>query len=254
MFFENIGEKGVRKIGDDLINFGWSGTPFYWPSLLTQEKLQNTMYAFEERRGKKVAVYDESEILEGINPEDVLHLTMPGDGSQFDNGGVETRGIKKTTAGKYLLRDITGRDWELAKGVSLDDKYNHGLYSLNGEVFPFVLRPYKYVLMRFGRNNSARLKLYKLKDVSEWSVWPEFNHNEEGSLVDRDFFNTREGKIHPEEAPVLVHCTDTLVDKNLNQTEFENTDVCQWVIGFEIEGLLREKQFAITTEETVEEL
>ena len=252
MFFENIGDKDVRQIGDDQINFGWSGTPFYWPSLLTQEKLQNTMYAFEERRSKKVAVYDESDILEGINPEDVLHLTMPGDGTQFDHGGVETRGIKKTTAGKYLQRDITGTKYELAEGVTLDDDNNYGLYSLNNEVFPFVLRPYKYILMRFGRNSTAKLKLYKLKDVSEWEVWPEFEFNEEGSLVDRDFFNTKEGEKHPEKAPVLVHCTDVLIDENLNQTDFSNTDVCQWVIGFNIEGLIREKQYSFDSGEPTE--
>lgn len=251
MFFENKGEKDIRQTVDGKINHGWSGTPFYWPSLITQKTMQNTMYAFEEKTKKKAYVFNTSDFTAGIEPEEILHLTMPGS-PQFDAGDTETRGIKESTAFKYLLRDESGTSWKLAEGVTLDEKHNHGLYSRNGDVFPFVLRPYKYMLLHFGRNNSASLALYKLKDVSEWEVWPECKLNDEGSLVDRDYFCTQEGKKHPEKAPILAHRTDTLIDEDMNEMECEFDDICQWVIGYPIEKLIRKKEISLFVEDEEE--
>lgn len=196
------------------------------------------MFALDQKAKSQSAVIDNSDFLEGYDPKDILSLTCKGnlqkhfgeEGSEYEyeECPIETRVLKHTTAGKYIQKDEAG-NWKLNPNVEFDEEHNHGLYSMNNSNFPFVVRPYKYMCLRNGRDARADIILLELFEPEKWEIYPIQNFNEEGALVDRDTDT------------VLVHAKDTIIDKNMKKTEFMDETVAQWEIDYPIKKVLKLK-------------
>ena len=240
MFLRQNGSKCIDPATGE--NIGWNNAPFYWPVLLTQNNISPVMFALDQSKKNKVAVVDTSDILEGIDPNDVLSLTYKGDleehfgaeGSEYSDEEcpVETRALKATTASRYLVKDENG-DWALNPDVPFDIRHDHGVYSRNGERFPFVLRPYKYMLLRNGRDAGADAILLELFESHKWVTVPEGTLNEDGDLIDRDT------------KAVLIHGSDTIIDKDMEGTEFRDETITQWIIVYLVKKVLKLRKCTI---------
>lgn len=233
-------QNGKKRVDINGQKIGWNDAPFYWPVLLTQEEIDPVMFAIDQRRVNQVAVVDTSEILEGIDPADVLFMTYSGDlEAHFGQEGeeresIETRGLKETTASRYIKKDENG-NWIINPAVPFDAEHYHGVYSLNNGIFPFIIRPYKYMLLRNGRNARADLILLQLDDPSTWEYTPLFNFNDEGDLLDRD-------TLMRDEPKVLIHAQDTITDKDLTTKTVLDTTIAQWQIEYHITKVLKSRR------------
>lgn len=245
MFFR---QNGARQITEDGSNIGWNDAPFYWPLLMTPKNVGTVMYALDQSRKDKVGVADLSEFYEGINPQDVLSMSYAGDleehfgaeGTEYEveDAECETRVIKETTASKYLLRDEKGELLHNSK-VPFDEENDHGVYSANNGIFPFVLRPYKYMLLRNRRDLKADVMLLELFPPEQWEVFEEPEFNEDGDLIDRD---TKK---------LLVRRTDKILSKSMDETDFKDDTITQWVIMFKVKRVLKlKKSFVDWSEES----
>lgn len=230
-------QNGKKNLDINGQNIGWNDTPFYWPALLTQEEIDPVMFAIDQRRAGQVAVVGASDILEGIDPADVLFLTYSGDmeehfgqeGEEREN--IETRALKETTASRYIKKDDEG-NWSINPLVPFDIEHDHGIYSLNNEVFPFIVRPYKYMLLRNGRDARADLMLLQLDDPATWEFFPLQNFDDNGGLIDRD---SLEKKV----PVILVHAQDTITEKDLTTNIVFDKTVAQWEIHYHITKVLK---------------
>lgn len=219
---------------------GWNNAAFYWPVLLTQKNLDPVMYALDQNKRSKVTVVDNSDVLNGIDQNDVLKLTYSGDlVEHFGKEGtdystlksypLEARAIRETTASKYLQKNIDGT-LALNSSVRFDADNDHGVYTRNGNCFPFVLRPYKYMLLSNGRDSMADLMLLELADMDKWNVYPEGKLDEDGYL--RDVFT----------GDTLLHGEDYIMNKQMKKKLFRDETITQWVIYFPIKKVLRFKK------------
>lgn len=249
MFLRQNGNKTIDPTTGE--NVGWNNAPFYWPVLMTQNNIDPVMFALDQSRKGKTAVVDLSDILEGIDPKDVLSLTFKGDleenfgteGTVFEEEvgpAWETRSLKESTAFRYVQRN---EDGSLARNpnVEFDEEHDHGIYSLNNEQFPFVLRSYKYMLLRNGRDAKADVILLELYDSSYWEVFPEGRINENGDLIDRDT------------EAVLLHTRDTIINKDLDEKVYDDKTITQWIISFAIKKVLKLRKNKIDWDKFFEE-
>lgn len=233
MFIQQNGAVHKDENGE---NIGWNGAPFYWPVLLTQANMNPVMFALDQKAKGLTAVVDDSDFLAGYDPKDILSLTFKGDledhfGAEgveydFEDCPFETRLIKQTTASRYIEKDEAG-NWKLNPDVEVDKEHYHGIYSMNNNKFPFVVRPYKYMCLRNGRDARADIILLELFEPAKWDIFPVQNFNEEGALVDQDT-NT-----------VLIHAKDIIINKNLEEKEFMDETIAQWEIGYPIKKVLK---------------
>lgn len=218
-------------------NVGWNNAPFYWPVLLTQQNINPVMFALEQGKKKKVATSDLAGILDGIDPKDVLCLLYSGDleehfgevGSEYytcDDCPCESRSLKESTASRYIERDENG-NWKKDTEVLFDEAKDHGLYSLNNSQFPFVFKPYKYLLLRNKRDATADLMLVELFPTTLCQAKPEGKLNEKGDLVDRDT------------QKVLLHGTDTILDKNMGKKEYKDESIVQWILYYYVRKVVK---------------
>lgn len=228
-------QNGLKQINPTTNeNIGWNNAPFYWPVLMTQKNITPAMFSFGIQARKTLS--NINDILDGIDPNDVLKLTYQGDlEAHFGNEGdvyeddncrIETRAIKSTTATRYLQKDEDG-NFIIKQGISFSG--DNGLYSYNEGVFPFELRKYKYMLLRNGRDANADEMLLELFPSDHWVI-TYHGVGEDGNLHDRDT------------GDLLVRGTDTLTDKNLNETDYVDKNLVQWVIGFTVHKVLKFKQ------------
>lgn len=224
-------------------NIGWNGAPFYWPVLMTQEKISPVMFALDQKNKSQTAVFDETDFLGDISPKTVLSLTYKGnleahfgsEGSEYDFEECpwETRAIKKTTANRYIQKDENG-NYLFNPNVKIDEENDHGIYSLNKGKFPFMLRPYKYMCLRNGRDARADAILLELFELEKWRIFPIKDCiNEDGDLIDRD---TKE---------ILMHATDIIINKNMKESYFVDDTVTQWEIEYPIKKVLKQKKCTI---------
>ena len=239
-----IRQNGNKKIDEATgINVGWNNTSFYWPVLMTQKNINPVMFAIDQSKKKKMAAIDNSDILEGINPEEVLKMTYKGDledrfgkeGTVYTDGKMqpqESRTLKETTASKFILKDGKG-NWLMNPNVEFDESHDHGLYSFNGGRFPFVFRPYKYMLLANGRNAKADLMLMELDDMSTWFALPDGELNENGDLYDLGTDN------------LLLHGSDIIYNKDMDGRDYTDRNITQWVIVYPIKKVLKFKKNSI---------
>ena len=239
-----IRQNGNKKIDEATgMNVGWNNTPFYWPVLMIQKNINPVMFAIDQSKKKKMAAIDNSDILEGINPEEVLKMTYKGDledrfgkeGTVYTDGKMqpqESRTLKETTASKFILKDGKG-NWLMNPNVEFDESHDHGLYSFNGGRFPFVFRPYKYMLLANGRNAKADLMLMELDDMSTWFALPDGELNENGDLYDLGTDN------------LLLHGSDIIYNKDMDGRDYTDRNITQWVIVYPIKKVLKFKKNSI---------
>lgn len=236
MLFKENGDKvKYEETGEDV---GWNNAPFYWPVFMPQMNISPVMFAFDQTPAANAVVLDISDMTAGLDAEEILKLTYQGDltehfgeeGQEYDETSYpqETRSLKESTAGRYLMKNADG-SWMLNADVPFDKENDHGIYSLNNGVFPFVLRPYKYMLLVNGRTARADAMLLELADKKYWQTIPEGELNDDGDLLDRDT-----GRI-------IAHGTDTLVDKNLKGKDFVDNTLTQWTIVYPVRKVLKFK-------------
>jgi len=244
-------QNGKKCLNAEGRNIGWNNTPFYWPVLLTQEEIDPVMFAIDQRKTGQIAAIGASDILEGIDPAVVLKLTYSGDleehfgkeGEEHEN--IETRALKDTTASLYIKKDEYG-NWMINPDVPFDNDHDHGLYSLNNGVFPFVVRPYKYMLLRNGRDARSDLMLLQLDDPATWEYFPLQKFNDEGGLLDRD-------TLLKKEPTVLIHAQDTITNKDLTKQTVLDTTVAQWVLCYHVTKVLKFRKNTIDWEKIFNE-
>lgn len=235
MLLKQEGKKCVDPATGE--NIGWNDAPFYWPVLMSQQNINPVMFALEQGKKKKAAATDNSDILEGIDPKDVLCLTFGGDlvdrfgpvGSEYAYGDEcpwESRSLKESTASRYLEKDENGK-WKMNPEVPFNLQQDHGLYSLNDGKFPFVFKSYKYMLLRNKRDATADLMLLELFPSTLFKAIPEGKLNEKGDLVDRDT------------QKILLHGKDTILDKDMTETEFTDTSITQWIIFYYVRKVVK---------------
>ncbi len=236
-------QNGKKDVAEDHVNLGWNGTPFYWPVLMAQENIAPVTFAIDQKDENEVAVYDPNELLEGIDRQDVLFLTYKGnliehfgeEGTEYEEGKeeIETRDIKETVAGRYLFKQ-DGK-WELNPDTVGDPESIDNVYAYNDGRFPFVLKPYKYILFRQGRNSQSNLMLVELTDPSQWDIDIHYQI-EDGDLISRD------GKP-------LIRVADTLTNRQMVTRDVENDQVCQWIILYKVKRVLKFKGRAIVSDD-----
>ena len=243
-------QNGDKVLDENGSNIGWNNTPFYWPVVMTQQNLDTVMFALDQKGKGKGVTIDLTDILEGIDPADVLDLTYKGnliahfgpEGTVYEDGQEqsETRSIKETTASRYILKTEDGK-WAINEKVVKDPESISSVYSYNNGIFPYVLRPYKYMLLRSGRTSKADVMLLELLDSSEWGLIPESYIDDNGDLIDRDT------------EKVLAHTTDTITNKTLVVSDFQDTNICQWIVSYKVKKVLKFKGEAIDWDESAEE-
>lgn len=218
-------------------NIGWSGTPFYWPVLLSQANITSALYVLHEKKVRGREIIDETVILDGISPEDVLKFTymghleedFGGEGTYLSNDNIYiSRATKASTAGNYMLKDDRG-NLIIDASSGFDEKENADAYSYNDGKFPFILRPYKYLLLRSASANQIEMMLLELDDMEEWETEAMTELDEDGNLVDRD------------SDTILINAKDILVNNNLIEEEDINPNICQWIINYKVKAVKRHR-------------
>lgn len=195
-----------------LIENGWMGAPFYWPTLMMPENMEAGIFTINSN--KKLRVPKKQLKLKTIDkypPEEVLHLTLNSSNLfAILNGDKkeEIREIKNSTAGLYLERDFFG-NWQLSDEVDPEKKYR--LSSYNNGVFPWDIHPYKYIHFRASTDHSGSQILVALDTLKQYEL-----EAEQGEQYD------------------YVHNSD----KAGKGTEVKDTDICQWKIMFKIKKVL----------------
>lgn len=178
---------------------------------------------------------DLSYLTQGIENEKIINLTFQGDIKRFGNVGdeykledapIETRSIRDTTASKYLVKGSDG--YAISQGTIIDSKKWAGVYTYNNGNFPFVLRDYKYMVLRAGQTNNPTVMLLELFPTNTWEVYSTQEFDNDGHLID---FQDNSIK--------LISTTDVITDYEGNESEYLNENICQWVIVYKIKKVLR---------------
>ena len=230
-----IRENG-KKVMENGENVGWNGTPFYWPVLFTQKKLHSALFAIDAKTtNNEDTILDKDAFLGDINKEDVLDLVFSGpliqtfgeEGTTYEDGkeAIETREILDTTASRYLQKSADG-SWKINDKAKFDLKNDFGIFSLNQHKFPFVARPFKYMLLKSGRDANADTMLMELADPSTWEYEAFCNFNKDGDLINS-------------KGDVVLRTADIFVNRNLNEQAFFNKNVCVWIIIYKIKKILK---------------
>lgn len=150
------------------IEQGWRGTPFYWPVLMLQSNMDPVIYTMNERRDHRIIKKtDISELIDGINPETILKLTLSDDdvfneimvGEQTTYNCLITEG----TALRYLESERGTLKINYGKVNPKALKYTT-VYSRNEGVFPYYLKLYRYILFNKSRDKDGDAMLVKLDE------------------------------------------------------------------------------------------
>lgn len=155
---------------------GWRGTPFYWPVLVAPMKVKPAIFtAGDYVPDINVVNVDTSELTEGINPEDILTIPNFIDKTTYENilNGKENtllRIIGDLNASHFLEMDITGRHFKISNAVTSRDDIDAGIHTYNNGNFPFVIRDYKYLMIRARGIGCFMYTLCKLKEDNPYEI------------------------------------------------------------------------------------
>ncbi|MGN0229893.1 MAG: hypothetical protein ACI4BH_08805, partial [Muribaculaceae bacterium] len=227
---------GVKNDGSpEYMNIGWNNAAFYWPVVMTQANIDKMLFAANQKAKEQVLSVDLSYITEGLNPEEILNLTFKGDLTSFGKVGdefevheqIETRGVRNTTAAKYFVKNSDG-SYAINPNVTVDENLWADVYTFNKGNFPFVLRDYKYMLLRAGQTDNPQVMLFELYPSDTWKIWDNAEFDDDGYLID-----------YIDNKVKLISATDVITNKNGDESDFSSEDICQWVIGFSIKKILK---------------
>lgn len=238
MLIRQNGDKLIKQIGlkpngiPENKNFGWNGAEFYWPVVITQANLEKVFFAAnqknEERQELEIDNVDNE-----YDPEETLNITYKGNLLDWGNVGdtfsleddvFETRGIKDTTAAKYLWKDNLG--FVTYVSCRPDSKNWAGVYTYNNGKFPFIVRGFKYLILRAGATDNQSRMVFELYPREYWPIVPVQQFDENGFLI--DYLDGQK----------LIVATDTVTNTLGDKTDIANKNVCQWVIKFRIKKIL----------------
>lgn len=241
MLIKQKGEKrnetiGIRPNGTPIQkNLGWNGAEFYWPVVMTQASMPNTLFAANQKENA-VKVTEPASGTYKLDPRQTLNLTFKGDlfgrfgevGDEFslDDNVFETRGIRDTTAGKYLWREADG-SIAINEYVDIDPKKWAGVYTFNDGIFPFILKDYKYLVLRSGPTDNPSRMIFELYPKEEWLIESSQEFDNNGFLIDCSDPSCR-----------LITVTDTVTSDTGKERDTSNEDLCQWIIDFRIKKIL----------------
>lgn len=238
MLIRQNGDKLIKQIGlkpngiPENKNFGWNGAEFYWPVVITQANLEKVFFAAnqknEERQELEIDNVDNE-----YDPEETLNITYKGNLLDWGNVGdtfsleddvFETRGIKDTTAAKYLWKDNLG--FVTYVSCRPNSKNWAGVYTYNNGKFPFIVRGFKYLILRAGATDNQSRMVFELYPREYWPIVPVQQFDENGFLI--DYLDGQK----------LIVATDTVTNTLGDKTDIANKNVCQWVIKFRIKKIL----------------
>lgn len=199
---------------------GWRDAPFYWPVFIAQKNISPVIFTLNS---PKYIDSDEfvlqTDILKGYNEKEVLKLTLISEIFEaFAEGvnNIETRIITPTTASKYLVRDEEFGDYKINQNVIVDPELVSNIHSYNNGIFPYLIRPYKYILFTNARDGKGDYLLVHLNEKRPYKL--------ESTELDEK---------------------DILVNKMNQEEEFIDVNYVEWMIIFEfdrIEKLIRQNK------------
>lgn len=194
---------------------GWRDTPFYWPSFLAQENIRPVVFTLNSNKKKpeKKVSFDITQITEGLNSDDILSLTLCSEHFEAIKKGekkTENRAITQDNASNYLLKEEKDNNFLLRKDICIDLQKISGVYSYNQGKFPYILKPYKYIVFRKSRSNNNEIMLVEIDQKSPYEMyWVEGNEK------------------------------DILIDKELNESEIHDRNIGQWIVSYKLGKILK---------------
>ncbi len=169
---------------------GWRGTPFYWPSLYLQNEVEPVIYTVSERTEHRIVnKTDISELIRGINPDEILELTLSDD-NVFSEIMNEERDIYECV----ITEGTSTRYLESENGVlkinnsvvPIHERKTVSVYARNNDVFPYYLKSYKYILFNKSRDKDSDAMLVHLDEDCPHEIF--FDEEQE-----RDVLQTSKG-------------------------------------------------------------
>lgn len=169
---------------------GWRGTPFYWPSLYLQNEVEPVIYTVSEKTEHRIVNRtDISELIRGINPDDILELTLSDD-NVFSEIMNEERDIYECA----ITEGTSTRYLESENGVlklnnsvvPIHERKTVSVYARNNDVFPYYLKSYKYILFNKSRDKDGDAMLVHLNEDCPHEIY--FDEEQE-----RDVLQTSKG-------------------------------------------------------------
>lgn len=231
---EEIVQIGVDNNGNPItMNKGWNNASFYWPVLVVQQNVQQVLFTSGSKNQTKREKNNLDQLMAGYNPEEILKVNVDTSflesliqastpfSAPCDTNTIEI-GVVKSSAHNYFERDNSG-NYVAAPNASLNPNQSAVAYSYNNGIFPFVLKPYKYLLLSAGQNYGA---LVKLLPATQWTQTPEKNI-QGGWLC--DYFTDK---------PLIV-ADDTLIAPDRSTKDITSADICQWILTYPIEKVER---------------
>ncbi|MCF0190361.1 MAG: hypothetical protein HUJ96_03760 [Marinilabiliaceae bacterium] len=198
---------------------GWRDTPFYWPVLVAPKKIKPAIFT---AGGDVPKIYvinvDTTELTKDIDPNNIL--TMPNyiDKVRYDDilcGNSEQYKctIGELNASRLLELDVTGRHLRINSEVAKPDSIDAGVHTYNNGKFPFVVRDYKYILLRSRANGCIMYVLCQLDPKKPYEI---------EAIDDAD--------------------DDTLVFPSGKEIDVQYTNRVNWTLKYNIK-VLRSKEF-----------
>lgn len=166
MLFRENGEKSQ----------GWRGTPFYWPVLVAPMEVKPAIYtAGDYVPTFNVINIDTSELTQGIDPEDILvvpNFINKSDYENILNGKDNTllRKISDLNASHFLELDVTGRHFRVNNAVADWEDIDADIHTYNKGKFPFVVRKYKYMMLRSRGNDCYMYMVCKIDEKDPYEI------------------------------------------------------------------------------------
>lgn len=164
---------------------GWRGTPFYWPSLYLQNEVDSVIYTVSERTEYRlVKKTDVSELIYGINPDEILELTLSDDNEFLEIMNEEQEAYECTITEGTALRYLKSENGVLVLNnsvVSSRGRRTISVYSRNNDVFPYYLKQYRYILFNKSRDKDSDAMLVHLDEEAPTSI--SFNEEQEGDVL-----------------------------------------------------------------------
>lgn len=169
---------------------GWRGTPFYWPSLYLQNEVAPVIYTISEKTNHRITrKTDFSELVSGIDPNEILELILSDDVVFAEIMNEEREMfecvITEGTASRYLESE-NGKLRLNNAVVPVHKRRNASVYSRNDDVFPYYLKSYKYILFHSSRDKDGNAMLVHLDEEQPSSCY--FDEEQE-----RDTLQTAKG-------------------------------------------------------------
>lgn len=192
---------------------GWRGTPFYWPSLYLQNEVEPVIYTVSEKTDHRVIKKtDISELVYGINPDEILELILSDD-VLFEEIMTEDKNshecpITEGTASRYL--ESENGVFRLNNSVvPIHERRTISVYSRNNDNFPYYLKSYKYILFNKSREKDSDVMLVHLDEEHPNEIY--FDEEQERDVLQTAKGNDRDSIYRNMGLWVVVYNIDAVV-------------------------------------------